>query len=138
MIKELLENYNNYKVSIKAKEHLITKMELEEINISGSNFEINGDIRPSGFMSSNIENKIVKRQDKIIRLKKEIEELNMKIDLIDSLINILPSYCQNVIISKFMKKNSIEEICDNTNKTKKTIHRIINKSIKIMEEIYAK
>lgn len=45
-IKELLENYNNYLAQIKSKEYEIKKMELEEVSVSGSNFEVNGDIRP--------------------------------------------------------------------------------------------
>lgn len=46
MIEELLSNYNNYLAEIKAKEHQIKKIELEEIGINGSNFAVNGDIRP--------------------------------------------------------------------------------------------
>ena len=43
---ELLDNYNKYLADIKTKEYAIKELELEEITISGSNFEINGDIRP--------------------------------------------------------------------------------------------
>lgn len=54
-IKEELENYNNYLAEIKAKKYSIKKLELEEVTISGSNFSINGDIKPKGYMSSNVE-----------------------------------------------------------------------------------
>ncbi len=45
-MKELLENYNDFLAEIKTKKHKIKRLELEEVTISGSNFEINGDIRP--------------------------------------------------------------------------------------------
>ena len=45
-VKELLENYNNYLAEIKTKEYTIKKLELEEVSISGSNFDVNGDIKP--------------------------------------------------------------------------------------------
>lgn len=43
---ELLDNYNSYLSDIKTKNHEIKELELEEITISGSNFSINGDIKP--------------------------------------------------------------------------------------------
>lgn len=45
-MRELLDNYNRYLADIKTKEYEIKKLELEEITISGSNFSINGDIKP--------------------------------------------------------------------------------------------
>ncbi len=45
-MRELLDNYNNYLAEIKKKNHTIKRLELEEVTISGSNFEVNGDIRP--------------------------------------------------------------------------------------------
>ena len=45
-IKEELENYNDYKSDIKRIDRDIAKLKLEEVTISGSNFEVNGDIRP--------------------------------------------------------------------------------------------
>ena len=43
-IKEELENYNDYKSDIKRIDRDIAKLKLEEVTISGSNFEVNGDI----------------------------------------------------------------------------------------------
>ena len=40
MIKEMLENYMNYKADIKTKEYQIRKMELEEISIGSSNLSV--------------------------------------------------------------------------------------------------
>ena len=138
MIKEMLENYMKYKAEIKKIDYIIKKIELDEISISGSNYSVNGDIRPKGYMYSNTENKIIKNVDRIKLLEKKKNELEAKIEMIDSLINILPNYCQNAIISKFIKKNSIEEISNNIDRTQMTVRRIINKSIEIMEETYVK
>ena len=44
-MKELLDNYNKYLAEIKKKDHEIKELELEEITIPGSNFEINGYIK---------------------------------------------------------------------------------------------
>lgn len=98
-IKEELENYNNYLAEIKAKKYSIKKLELEEITISGSNFSINGDIKPKGYMSSNTEKKIIDNTDKINKLKKEIEKLQAKIEMIDGFINILNDDHRRVIES---------------------------------------
>lgn len=45
-IKEELEKYNDYKSDIKRIDRNIAELKLEEVTIAGSNFEINGDIRP--------------------------------------------------------------------------------------------
>lgn len=45
-MEDLLTNYNKFLTEIDKKNHKIKELELEEISISGSNFEVNGDIRP--------------------------------------------------------------------------------------------
>lgn len=135
-IKDLLENYNNYKAEIKAKEHLIKKIELEEVNMGGSNFEINGDIRKSGYMSSNIEEKLVKRQDRILVLKKEIEELNVKIALVESLINTLSDYHREIADLKYKYNKNDNQIATIMKREERTIRYANKKILRILEEKY--
>lgn len=137
-IKDLLENYNNYTAEIKTKEHLIKKIELEEVTISGSNFEINGDIRPKGYMASNIENKIIKRQDKILILKKEIEELKSKIEMIDSYINTLDDYYRRVIELKYKYNKKPAQIGTILYRGKRAINIALKNAIKELDIKYMK
>lgn len=134
-MKELLENYNNYLAEIKTKNHIIKKLELEEVTISGSNFEVNGDIRPKGYMSSNTEKKIIDNADKINKLKKEIEELQAKIDMINELIKTLIPFNQRIIEMRFKAKLSLESIAGDIGRDVPSVSRTINNCILKMEKI---
>ena len=126
----MLKNYNDYLVEIKKKEYIIKNLELEELNsMNGSNFEINGDIKPKGYMTSNIENKIIKNTDKISKLKKEIEEIRAKVDLIDSLLNTLNSFNKRLLELRYKKNLSLEAISGDTGRSVKSIFRTINECI---------
>ena len=105
-MKELLENYNDFLAEIKTKNHSIKKLELEEVTISGSNFQVNGDLRPKGYMTSNLENKVIDNADKINKLRKEIEELQAKIEMIDSLINNTLDDLERKVITLIFKNNT--------------------------------
>lgn len=136
MIKEMLENYNIYTSEIGVKENKIKKLELEEIGTSGSNFEVNGDIRPQGYMSSNIEKKIIDNTDKINKLKAEIEELRSRINMVDGLIKILKPFNQRIIEMRFKAKLSLESIAGDIDRDVPSVSRTINNCILKMEEIY--
>jgi len=138
MIKELLENYNNYTAEIKTKEHLIKKIELEEVTISGTNFEINGDIRQKGYMSSTIENKLIKRQDKILILKKEIEEIRSKITMIDSYINTLDDYYKRLIELRYKYNKKPAQIAVIVYRGKRAVNIALNNAIKELDKKYIK
>ena len=45
-IKKELEKYNDYRADIRRIDRDIASLKLDEITISGSNFCINGDIKP--------------------------------------------------------------------------------------------
>lgn len=137
-IKELLENYNNYMADIRTKEYIIKKLELEEAEINGSNFQINGDIKPKGYMTSNVENKIIKRQDEILMLKKEIEELKSKIAMIDSYINTLDDYYRRVIELKYKYNKKPAQIGTILYRGKRAINIALNNAIKELDIKYMK
>lgn len=135
-IEDLLNGYNDYEAEIKTKEHLINKIELEEIKINGSNFEINGDIRPKGYMTSNLENKVIKRQDEILVLKKEIEELKSKIALVEGLINTLSDYHREIADLKYKYNKNDNQIATIMKREERTIRYANKKILKILEEKY--
>lgn len=135
-IETLLNNYNDYKAEIKTKQLLINKIELEDIKINGSNFEINGDIRPKGYMTSNVENKIIKRQDEILVLKKEINELELKIEVIENLINTLSDYHREIADLKYKYNKSDSQIATIMKREERTIRYANKKILKILGEKY--
>jgi DNA-directed RNA polymerase specialized sigma subunit len=135
-IKEELENYNNYLAEIKAKKYSIKKLELEEVTISGSNFSINGDIKPKGYMSSNVEKKVIDNTDKINRFKKEIEKLQAKIEMIEGFINILNDDHRRVIELRYKYNKSDLQISKIINLTKRAVNKRANIALKILEKQY--
>ena len=135
-IKEMLENYNNYLVEIKTKEYAIKKLELEEINISGSNFTVNGDIKPKGYMTSNIEGKVIDNTDKIAKLKKEIEELKDKIEIVNRIMNTLKYNDKQLIKMYFIEKKNAKILASILNREETSIYNSIARILKQMNKIY--
>ena len=136
MIKEMLENYMNYKAEIKAIEYKIKQIEKEDISIGSSSFFVNGDIKAKGYKSSIVENKAIKNVDRARLLEKQKEELQAKIDMIDSYISILKLNNRNVVIKFYIEKKGIKQIANEMDRTEKTIARILSESVKYLEKIY--
>lgn len=136
-MKELLEKYNDFLAEIKTKKHEIKKLELEEVTISGSNFSVNGGIRPTGFMTSNIANKVINNMDKINKLNKEIEELQAKIDMINSILNTLNDYHKQIIELKYKYNKNDAQISKILEKEERTIRYASDKALDILEKKYS-
>lgn len=132
----MLENYNNYLVEIKTKEYAIKKLELEEINISGSNFTVNGDIKPKGYMTSNIEGKVIDNTDEIAKLKKEIEELKDKIEIVNRIMNTLKYNDKQLIKMYFIEKKNAKILASILNREETSIYNSIARILKQMNKIY--
>lgn len=132
----MLENYNNYLVEIKTKEYAIKKLELEEINISGSNFTVNGDIKPKGYMTSNIEGKVIDNTDKIAKLKKEIEELKDKIEIVNRIMNTLKYNDKQLIKMYFIEKKNEKILASILNREETSIYNSISRILRKMNKIY--
>lgn len=85
-------------------------------------------------MSSNIEKKAIDNTDKISRLKKEIEELQAKIDMIDSIIdNTLDDLEKQVIVLIFKKKYDKTKVAKKTYMSRANVYVILNKAIDKMD-----
>ena len=132
----MLENYNNYLVEIKTKEYAIKKLEVEEISISGSNFAINGDIKPKGYMTSNIEGKVIDNTDEIVKLKKEVEELKDKIEIVNRIMNTLKYNDKQLIKMYFIEKKNAKILASILNREETSIYNSIARILKQMNKIY--
>lgn len=103
-MKEELKKYNNYKYTLKVLKRKL-RIELnKDANIGGSNFEINGYIRSTGYMSNNIENQIIKKTDKIEQIEEQIKDLEERIDIIDSLLKTLKNNDRIAIQMRFFDR----------------------------------
>jgi predicted house-cleaning noncanonical NTP pyrophosphatase (MazG superfamily) len=135
-IKEMLENYNNYLAEIKTKEYAIKKLEVEEISISGSNFAINGDIKPKGYMTSNIEGKVINNTDEIVKLKKEVEELKDKIEIVNRIMNTLKYNDKQLIKMYFIEKKNAKILASILNREETSIYNSISRILRKMNKVY--
>lgn len=109
-MKEELKKYNNYKYTLKVLKRKL-RIELnKDANIGGSNFEINGYIRSTGYMSNNIENQIIKKTDKIEQIEEQIKDLEERIDIIDSLLKTLKNNDRIAIQMRFFDRLTYDTI----------------------------
>lgn len=132
-MKEELENYNQYKADLKKIEYELYKENKKEISIGGSNFEINGDRRPEGYISNNIEKQIINKSVKVSQLEDRKRELEYKIGIIDSALMTLKSTDRQAIEMRFFKKMEYNEISTKLGITK--IEQKIYNAIKKMEKL---
>ncbi len=133
-MKEMLENYMNYKAEIKTKEYKIKELELEEISVGSSNLSVNGDIKPKGYILTGTEKKIINNADKIGKLKKEIEELQAKINMIDGLLDTLNSFNKRLLELRYKHNLSLESIAGECGRSVKSIQRTLMNCIKKLDK----
>lgn len=89
-------------------------------------------------MRSNAEVKVIKKQDKILILKKEIEMLKAKIEMLDSYINTLKEEYKRVIELRYKYNKTDLEISSIINITKRAVNKRINRALKELETKYKK
>ncbi len=109
-MKEELKKYNNYKYTLKVLKRKL-RIELnKEVNIGGSNFEINGYIRPTGYMNNNIENQVITKTDKIKQLEAQIKDIEERIDIIDSALKTLKNNDRIAVQMRFFDRLEYDTI----------------------------
>lgn len=134
---------NQYKNYIAERSKIIYKIIhkkriKDDPDISGSNFKVNGDIRPAGYMENYTEDKIIEKNDEITDLENQLKELNARIEMIDDILKILRPFCQELIKDKYFNKMTEEEIAKDRKRPSKSIHRTIKNSINKMNKLYIK
>lgn len=135
-IKEELEKYNDYISDIKKIESKIANLKYEEVSIAGSNFNINGDIKPKGYMTSNIEKKVINNTDKIVELEAKKDKVKKHIDYLDSLINTLSDYHREITDLKYKYNKTNSQIATIMKREERTIRKALKKIISILDEKY--
>lgn len=135
-MEDLLKNYNNFKAEIKIKEYQIYNIEQEEVSVGSA--VLDGMPKPTGYYSSNIENQIARKIDKVEQLKVEIKELQKKIDMIDSLIDTLKEPYRKVIKDYYINKKSALTIAYDIQREEKSVFRILRRSIDIMDSVFSR
>lgn len=135
-VREDLDNYKRYVVRSKKIDEEIADLKYEDTIINGNNFEVNGDIKPQGFMSSNIEKKIISNVDKIKELEAEKEKIETHINYLDSLINTLDDDKRRVVELRYKYNKTDLQISKIINITKRAVNKRVNIALKILEKEY--
>lgn len=135
-VQEVLENYNSLKASITIMEGEIQDLENEIMECKSSNLD--GMPKPKGFTSSNIENYIAEKQEKIEKKRWYIKKTELKLRIVDDLVKTLKKYNQDIINMKFYQMMSIEEIATKKDRSYGSIQKTIDRSIKRMQKEYNK
>ena len=135
-VQEVLENYNSLKASITIVEGEIQELENEILDCKSSNLD--GIPKAKGFTSSNIENFIAEKQEKIEKKRWYIKRTEMKLKIVDNLVKTLKKYNQDIIEMKYYQMMSIEEIATKKDRGYGAIQKTIDRSIKIMQREYNK
>ncbi len=110
-MKEELKKYNEYKYTLKILRRNLRIEQNREVNVGGgSNFEINGDIRPTGYMNNNIENQVITKTDKIKQLEAQIKDIEERIDIIDSALKTLKNNDRIAVQMRFFDRLEYDTI----------------------------
>ncbi len=135
-VQEVLENYNSLKASITIVEGEIQELENEILDCKSSNLD--GMPKAKGFTSSNIENFVAEKQEKIEKKKRYIKRTEIKLKIVEDLVKTLKKYNQDIIEMKYYQMMSIEEIATKKDRGYGAIQKTIDRSIKIMQREYNK
>lgn len=135
-VQEVLENYNSLKASITIVEGEIQDLENEILDCKSSNLD--GMPKPKGFVSSNIENYVAEKQEKIDQKRRYINRTETKIKIVEALVKTLKKYNQDVIEMRYYQRISIEEIATKKGREYGAIQKTIDRSINIMQKEYNK
>lgn len=135
-VQEVLENYNSLKASITITEGEIQELENDILDCKSSNLD--GMPKPKGFVSSNIENYIAEKQEKIEQKQRYIERTKTKIKIVEDLVKTLKKYNQDIIDMRYYQMLSIEEIAVKKDRGYGAIQKTIDRSIRIMQKEYNK
>lgn len=135
-MKEELEKYNDYIADIKKIDRDIAKLKREEVAIGGSNFEINGDIKPKGYMANTIEKKIINNADKIRDLELQKAEKQAQLNYIDSLLNTLKYDERNLLKMYYIERKNMSIIQSVYKREADSIHKSITIYINKLDKKY--
>lgn len=133
-IEGMLYNYTSIKIRIENKTIDLDELENDYRGIGTIGYEERSS--PTNAFSSTVENEIIKRDEKILRLRKEIKLMQNQIQRIDNAMQELKDYERALIEMKYFKKMNHEKIADELGFEPESIAkikaRIINKLIPLI------
>lgn len=136
-MEERLLRYNEIKAEIDKLKWKIAKKEREEVQASSPTLEVTG-IKAQGFKSSSVENQVVRNVDEINMYKKQIEELEAEIRMIDSMINTLKGVERQVIELRYKQQLKWEGIAVTISRDVSRAKAIKEIAIAKLDKIYNK
>lgn len=136
-MEERLLRYNEIKAEIDKLKWKIAIKEREEVQASSPTLEVTG-IKAQGFKSSSVENQVVRNVDEINMYKKQIEELEAEIRMIDSMINTLKGVERQVIELRYKQQLKWEGIAVTISRDVSRAKAIKDIAIKKLDKIYNK
>lgn len=135
-VQEVLENYNSLKASISIVEGEIQELENDILDCKSSNLD--GMPKPKGFVTSNIENYVAEKQEKIEQKQRYIDRTKTKLKIVEDLVKTLKKYNQDIIDMRYYQMLSIEEIAVKKDRGYGAIQKTIDRSIRFMQKEYNK
>lgn len=133
-IEGMLYNYTSIKIRIENKTIDLDELENDYRGIGSMSYEEKSS--PTNAFNSSVENEIIKRDEKILRLRKEIKLMQNQILRIDNAMKELKDYERALIEMKYFEKMNHEKIADELGFEPESIAkikaRIINKLIPLI------
>lgn len=134
-MREMLENYMNYKAEIKGLELKKIELEMEEPSPSSPNLEVNGDIKSKGKIND-AGKASDKKIDTINSIKIRIELLQARIDYVDSAVNTLDDYHRELIRLKYMYNKTAAKIASIVYRSKRAVNKGLKNALAELELKY--
>ncbi|MPN41425.1 hypothetical protein SDC9_188971 [bioreactor metagenome] len=133
-VEGMLYHYTSNKIRIENKKIDLEELENDYRGVGSITYEERS--QPTNAFSSSVENEILKRDEKIIRLRNEIKMIQNQILRIDNAMKELKDYERSLIELKYFKKVNHEKIADELGFEVESIasmkSRIINKLVPLI------
>ena len=114
----------------------IQELENDILDCKSSNLD--GMPKPKGFVTSNIENYVAEKQEKIEQKQRYIDRTKTKLKIVEDLVKTLKKYNQDIIDMRYYQMLSIEEIAVKKDRGYGAIQKTIDRSIRFMQKEYNK
>lgn len=133
-VEGMLYNYKNTVIKIENKRIDLEELENDYRGLGSISYEER--TQSTNAFSSSVENEIIKRDEKIIKLRNEIKIMQNNILRIDNALKGLRDYEKSLIEMKYFKNFTHEEIADELNfevdSITKIKSRVINKLVPLI------